>query len=193
MHVTYTKNPDGSTSASVKRLQKVVITKVLDPPDPDPLIGRVWTLYVSTLVSFDGVTWQKDAQAERRRIRSSMNLHGESWYRQKIEKTFDIAVNPGVQKTPAPVILPVTHRGSPILGKDKGKKHHLKKNLKRQKEQDVRFMKPVHRHLCHGKSFVCSCPEKWKKRRCGGSYCLIAVSMEEAIKETLKLMKGDSK
>lgn len=137
---------------------------------------------VRKLVSYDGETWQMDKMAARRRVTSATNLHGRK-FEKKLKKKFVAYTNPGTQEVPDPVILPVDYHGTPLIGKDKGKKG--RRNMRRKKEQNVvqRAMvpgfagigmvpKPIHKHRCHGRMFVCSCDTPYLKRKCGGSVCL---------------------
>ena len=152
-----------------------------------------------TIVSYDGgLTWQMNASAAHRRITAATNLsnaeskkYGNSkkkydWngelvtFKTKLEKTYQAYVGPDAEdsKVPnrhaGPVLLPVEHHGSPILGKAKGKPQKYRKNLRPKREPQVKIMRPVHWHYCHGRRYVCSCDEKWKRRPCGGDAgCLI--------------------
>ncbi len=77
-------------------------------------------------------------------------------------------------------ILPEVH--SPILGKEKGKKHALRRNLRTKKEPEVRFVKAVHFHRCHGRKYSCSCDTPWFRRPCGGSQCVFNLLKERITK-----------
>ena len=134
-----------------------------------------------TVVSYDGgLTWQMNANAAHRRITAATNLLGKP-YKKKIAKEYQAYVGPEEDedsKVPnrhaSPVLLPVEHHGSPILGKAKGKPQKYRKNLRPKREPQVQIMRPVHWHYCHGKRYCCSCDEKWKRRPCGGDAgCLV--------------------
>src|SRR6266699_2375680 len=158
-----------------------------------------------TIVSYDGgLTWQMNANAAARRITAAANLLGNKkffgknkkpkffWngepvsFQTKLAKTYQAYVGPEKDedsKVPTrhagPVILPVEHHGSPILGKAKGKPQKYRRNLRTKREPQVQIMRPVHWHYCHGKRYVCSCDEKWKRRPCGGDAgCLHATGLK---------------
>lgn len=176
MRHTITNHPDGSVSCTVKRLEKYVITRI---PDADTSVGQTWKLHVTTLVSYDGIAWLSDKNRAARRVQAAENLHGRKWIK-KLDQKFDTATDAyAVTSESLPVILPVAHSGSPFLGKDKGKKHHLRRNLRvKPPSPEVPLMTPVHYHWCHGEQHACSCDTPWKKHRCGGTYCLAALSIE---------------
>jgi hypothetical protein len=157
MKATRTDHTDGSVTLSVKRMEKIIRARD----------GSMRKLY-----SFDGERWRMDAKAEKRRMQSAENLHGAKW-RKAQEKKFVIANNKGSGEPLPPVILPVEHRTSPLLGKEKGKNQKYHKALKpRKPEREVLVMRPVHRHRCHGRYFLCSCEFSYFKRLCGGTICL---------------------
>lgn len=138
------------------------------------------------LVSYDGISWQMDQHKARRRLQSAINLKGKRWAKQK-EKQLDVATNKHAEKRkPESTLIQVDHHGSPFLGKAKGKNQKYKRNLKRKKEREVKIMRPVHFHRCHGERFSCSCDTPWKKRRCGGQYCLHATMAEEMLKTAVR-------
>lgn len=151
----HTERPDGSVTATVKRMEKTI---------------RAPNGQFRKMVSYDGGEhWRMDAKAERRRIVNSTRLHGAKWLKAQ-EKKHDIANNAGTETPPGSVILPVEHRGSTFLGKAVGKNQKYHKALKpRRPEREVPIMRPVHRHRCHSKTYLCSCDTPYFRRPCGGS------------------------
>lgn len=129
---------------------------------------------IQTMVSFDGTTWRLQAYEDKEalRLKRSSNLLGKKWVKAKTQ-AFDAMNNKGTGYK-APVILPVERGGSPVLGKDVGKKHKYRKDLKAKPFQDVRIprKKGLHKHRCHGHWFLCACSTPWKKHPCGGDECM---------------------
>lgn len=167
MKPVWTETEDGDPRITVPRMEKLI---------------RAADGTMRRLVSFDGERWRMDAAAEKRRIQSATNLHGKTWAK-KVEKKFQVANNHGTRYSP-PVVLPVEHHGNPFLGKEKGKKHHLRRNLRSQPVKEVRVrLTKVHYHRCHNERYACMCLTAWQRRPCGGEAgCLRkeAISMPKA-------------
>ena len=133
-----------------------------------------------TLVSYDGSSWGMDTARAATRFKRATNLHKS--IAKKAKHRIE-AEGLSERDTPDPVLIPVW-RDSPLLSRKKGKR----KNRKNRKDgREVRIMKAVHSHRCHGKIFMCCCDTPWLKRKCGGDFCLYSMSPTQI----LKLMKGD--
>lgn len=180
--VERTEDDDGNVSITVRKIDKVI---------------RAADGTLRKMVSFDGGetwVWDKKAHKEQSRLNNVARLQEgrrrkkdpdfirwpESWDEEKRQE-IDARTNPGVQAVPLPVILPVTRYGSRPVKKT-GKNQKYRKNLRPKKERNVRILRPVHFHRCHGEKFICACATPKVKRLCGGKegeFCLHASIQEE--------------
>jgi hypothetical protein len=182
---TRTVHDDGSISIAVNKLEKTI---------------RASDGTLQKMVSFDGEVWRLEAQENKEavRLQRSTQLAQVRW-KTKVAKLKDkkkypalspedirheAGPHPAKKQTDhfnarhvnegtgykAPISVAVSRHGNAFLGKEQGKKHKYKRNLKRKPaDREVPLLRPSHKHFCHGKSYVCACETWWLRRPCGGN------------------------